>query len=462
MATATAPRENIRTSGSFDPRELPIEQITVGSNVRADVGDVTELAESIKQHGILQPLRVEAGVDPLYLLKLGHRRLAAAKLAGLTHVPVLVDHPALGTDRAVQQLVENLQRRDLNPLEEARAFRGLLNLDPKLTQAELAKRIGRSAPYVSNALRILELDSAVLELVDKGTLSASHAKAIASLPAEQQIKLAGDVKSYGWSAHQTEQAAERIRRDAEWETERHTKAAKRAKSALGWLQKKKVPQDAILFCASDLHPTLRAAGYRNLRDTYGPGSNHFRLKEVKACDCVAYETSYRDGAWEQTCASMKHRRAFLADEKAADAARRKEGLAALSIGRQQLAGQIVDRIASSENVHRLLLWSVLRESYNWSNYARALSKRLLGKELTASSDTDLLWKMVADLPDDGAVLAELGAALAAKVLPDLTTGYGEYEGRSHQAVRRMVVEWLDVDAQLIDGKKSAKAKKGGK
>lgn len=457
MATAAPPRAAPRGTSTSSYELIPVAHIIVGDNVRADVGDVDELKASIEQHGILQPLRVEPGDDGIYLLKIGHRRLAAAKLAGLLHVPAIIDSkPALGADRSIQQLVENVQRRDLNALEEAKALRGILDASKGMTQEQLADKVGRSRPAVTNLLRILDADDAVQAMVADGRLTAAHAKAIAGLPQKAQLELAKHAVEDGWSAHDVENQLRWEREQAERDAGYAEKAAKRAESTLGWLKKKKVPTSARLFVSREQHGPIRKAGWKDIHDSYGDG-RYFRRSEVKDCDCVAFECRY-DGTWDPVCVAMKHRRAFLADKAAADAAKRRDGLEVLAIGRAQVVAQIRDRIATSASVHRLLLWSVLREGYNHSDYARALGKRLLGKELTTTADTDLLWKMLVELPDEQ-VLAELGAAVADKVLPDLTGDYGEWRGKSHTAIRRMVVDWLSLDPQLIDGKKHAKAPK---
>lgn len=467
-ATATAPRGTSKKNGKQPEMataarpaalfDIPVADVLIRENVRTDVGDLEELAESIRQHGILQPIRVQESYrdQGKYELIYGQRRFRAAELVGLEKIPALVEGMpggALDVVRLpIQQLVENVQRRDLNALEEAKALRGILDASEGMTQDELAAKVGRSRPAVTNLLRILDADAAVQELVAQGRLSAAHAKAIAGLPIDDQLEIAKDAVEQGWSAHDTERQIQWKRDQAERDSKYTEQARRRAESTVGWLKKHDVPKDAVLFIGRDQHGTIRKAGWKNLKDQW---DRHSRASEVKDCDCVAFENRY-DGNWEPVCVSTKHRRAFTAEEKAKDLARRAEGLKALAEGRERVAAAVAEMDSPFE--HRLLLWSVLREGYNWSDYARELSKRLLGKELTISADTDLLWQMIADLPDDQ-VAGELGAAVAAKVLPDLTTQQAEWTGRSHQAVRRVIVQELGADAQLITGKKPAKGKK---
>lgn len=216
--TLTIPR------GMSELLTVPIAQVDVESNVRTDLGDLEELAASIKSEGLLQPIHVHrGGMRPDshgFTVDHGHRRLAACKLAGLTEIPVIVGPERVGVSRPIAQLVENLQRRDLGPLEEAEAFRAILTADPKLTQVVLAGRIGRSAPYVSNALRILELEPAVADRVRSGLLSGAHAKTLAGLKPAQQVEYLGVAMSS--SSHALE---DRIARDREWKQEQAAASA---------------------------------------------------------------------------------------------------------------------------------------------------------------------------------------------------------------------------------------------
>ena len=135
-----------------------------------------ELADSIEKHGILQPLLVRPMADGTYQLVAGERRWRAAKLAGLTEVPVVV-REMTEQEAAALALIENLQREDLNPMEEAQGFRSLMETY-KLTQEETAAAVGKSRPAVTNALRLLNLPDAVADMVSDGKLSAGHARAI--------------------------------------------------------------------------------------------------------------------------------------------------------------------------------------------------------------------------------------------------------------------------------------------
>ena len=160
------------------------------------------LADSIAEHGIIQPLSVRK-VGDYYQIIAGERRWRAARLAGLHEVPVCVLDI---DDRKTMELalVENLQREDLNPIEEAEGFRTLMN-EYGLTQEQAAARVGKSRPAVANSLRLLSLDAELTELVKNGSLSAGHARTLLSLPTEKQRKAAAQrVMALQLSVRQTE------------------------------------------------------------------------------------------------------------------------------------------------------------------------------------------------------------------------------------------------------------------
>lgn len=166
---------------------------------------LSELADSIRLHGVLQPLLVREGMDGFELIA-GERRLRAAELAGLSEVPVIV-HPSSGSrqeERLELALVENLQRTDLNAIEEARAMQRLLR-EFGLTQEAVAERLGKSRVAVANIVRLLGLPEQILKLVENGSISAGHARALLSLPSPaQQIAAAEMVMKHRWSVRQTE------------------------------------------------------------------------------------------------------------------------------------------------------------------------------------------------------------------------------------------------------------------
>lgn len=168
-----------------------------------DDQDLAELAASIREVGLLQPILVREVGHERYELVAGERRLRAAKLAGLARIPALVRSTA-DPDLLKEALIENIHRVDLNPLEEAAAYQQLLD-DFGVTQEELARRLGKSRPTLTNALRLLGLPPGVQRKVAAGVLSAGHAKALLALDRDEQEKLAERVIAEGLSVRSTEE-----------------------------------------------------------------------------------------------------------------------------------------------------------------------------------------------------------------------------------------------------------------
>lgn len=182
---------------------LDIEPNKEQARKQFDEAALSELADSIAQHGVLQPLLVRPILGGGYQLIAGERRWRASRIAGLTQVPVVIKELS-DDEAAVISLIENLQREDLNPVEEAFGFASLIK-DFNLTQEEAAKRVGKSRPVVANALRILKLPESVLDLVRENKLSAGHARAIAAVEDEKTVLLIAEtVVAKGLSVRATE------------------------------------------------------------------------------------------------------------------------------------------------------------------------------------------------------------------------------------------------------------------
>ena len=168
-----------------------------------DEEELQALADSIEIHGVIQPLTVRQMENGYYQIIAGERRWRAARLAGLNEVPVIVME---ADDKKVMELalIENLQRQDLNPVEEALGYQSLME-EYGLTQEDAAKRVGKSRPAVANALRLLSLSSEVLELLRKGDLTAGHARAILTLKSERkQMEAAKKIIALGMSVRAAE------------------------------------------------------------------------------------------------------------------------------------------------------------------------------------------------------------------------------------------------------------------
>lgn len=196
------------SSGSLS---LPISQVETCSSQprkRFDDESLQELADSISQHGIIQPLTVRKLSSGYYQIIAGERRWRAARLAGLQEVPVIVIE---ADDRKAAELamIENLQREDLNPMEEAAGFQSLIE-SYHMTQEEAAQRVGKSRSAVTNALRLLGLTPSVRKLVEEGKLSAGHARALVPLSPSLQESAANAIVSGGLSVRQTEALVKRL------------------------------------------------------------------------------------------------------------------------------------------------------------------------------------------------------------------------------------------------------------
>ena len=196
------------SSGSLS---LPISQVESYSGQprkHFDEESLQELADSITEHGIIQPLTVRKLSSGYYQIIAGERRWRAARLAGLQEVPVIVME---ADDRKAAELamIENLQREDLNPMEEAAGFQSLIETY-HMTQEEAAQRVGKSRSAVTNALRLLGLSPSVRKLVEENKLTAGHARALVPLSPSLQESAANAIIAGGLSVRQTEALVKRL------------------------------------------------------------------------------------------------------------------------------------------------------------------------------------------------------------------------------------------------------------
>ena len=173
-----------------------------------DPDELASLAESIRMHGIIQPLTVRKLPSGFYQIIAGERRWRAARIAGLSEVPAIVIE---ADDRKMTELslIENLQREDLDPIEEAEGYKTLMD-NYQLTQEEAAERVGKSRSAVANSLRLLGLCPEVREMLQNGVLSGGHARALLPLKADLQLEAAKAVAAQGLSVRQTEALAKRL------------------------------------------------------------------------------------------------------------------------------------------------------------------------------------------------------------------------------------------------------------
>ncbi|MFS9181674.1 ParB/RepB/Spo0J family partition protein [Streptococcus timonensis] len=162
---------------------------------------IKELAQSIKENGLIQPIIVRQSPVIGYEILAGERRYRASILAGLSEVPVIVKNLS-DQDMMLHSIIENLQREDLNPVEEAKSYQSLI--DKGFTHAEIAEKMGKSRPYITNLVRLLSLPDDILTEVENGRLSQAHARLLIQLSNQEQKKLLGRIQSEDLSVRQVE------------------------------------------------------------------------------------------------------------------------------------------------------------------------------------------------------------------------------------------------------------------
>lgn len=209
MGAPTSLLDNPETTGVT---MLPIAKVEANAaqpRKQFDGEALDDLADSISTHGILQPITVRRLQSGYYQIISGERRWRAARQAGLSEVPVLIIE---ADDRKVMELslIENLQREDLNPMEEAAGFQKLMQ-DFQLTQEECAQRVGKSRPAIANALRLMALPESIQAMVEEGRISAGHARALLAVnQPEKQQALAEKITEDDLSVRQTEQLVKKL------------------------------------------------------------------------------------------------------------------------------------------------------------------------------------------------------------------------------------------------------------
>lgn len=173
-----------------------------------DSAALSELADSISQHGVLQPLLLRPIVSGGYRIVAGERRWRAARMAGLSEVPAVV-REMTDTEEMLFALIENLQREDLTPLEEARGYRTLIETQG-FTQEEVSQTVGKSRPTVTNAMRLLNLPEDIQEMLEQGEITAGHARTLLSFKTPEDMRLGAQKAKQGASVRDLEAMAKRL------------------------------------------------------------------------------------------------------------------------------------------------------------------------------------------------------------------------------------------------------------
>lgn len=409
-ATPTKPGADSARNGDGPPaagwkpelRDIPVDAIDVGVNVRSAAAlDVQELATSIRAQGVISPIRVEeAGTPdgtPRYALVYGQRRLAAAKVAGLATIPALVDAKnRTGAGLLVAQLLENLQREDLNAVDTAKAYRTLL--DAGMSQRELGEQLGIAQPTIANTLRLLKAPDAIRERVAAGELTRSHAEAIAKLPDVEQEEVARRIVEHKLSTRDVEKEidlAEARRSHADRLRDEARQLADAAEEALA--KKKAATKEAARLQAYDqqLRDELAKRGWTMVDKTVG-------YQKPKGCDCPAWSISRNYMGGNQTSVTLTGACIVQAHvDAAAKAAVKEQSQRAAEYQAQQDAERAAERekeakamapvierlVADPELRGRVLLWSLAQSA--WGSTAEAFEEEV---------DTQSSWVSIAKMP----------------------------------------------------------------
>ncbi|CCX38251.1 parB-like protein [Clostridium sp. CAG:1013] len=228
------------TEGAVNVRIGEIEPNRDQPRKEFDSEALTELADSISQHGVLQPLLLRPMITGGYRIVAGERRWRAARMAGLTEVPAVI-REMTDTEEMLFALIENLQREDLTPLEEARGYRTLIEAQD-FTQEEVSQAVGKSRPAITNALRLLNLPEDIQEMLERGEITAGHARTLLSFKTEEGMRLGAKRAKEGASVRELEALAKRLneQKEAMAKTPRKNQYFEEAQLAVGEYLNRKV------------------------------------------------------------------------------------------------------------------------------------------------------------------------------------------------------------------------------
>ena len=419
--------------------QVPLELIDVDENVRRDVASLEELAASIAEHGVRQPISVRDTDGDRFAINFGQRRFLASKIAGKATIPAFVDNEARNAEQlAIHQLVENLAREDLPPLDRARAMRTVV--DAGMSQAELARQLGIGASTVTNDLGLLDAPEEVQQLVADGSLTPAHAKAMKGLAPASQVEVARYVVQHRLSAHATEEEVQRLKKQAEQEKERRSQDAKESAArreqivaSIATFPAKKVGKgDPIVVSvdhmqaaqAGHLVELIKKAGYENVRVAKQWGE--VQTRPAGLCDCTTWKASehttygrydYKTGlttgskysvSITKGCIVRKHQQA---KEAAAEAKRReKEQLAervqqhvrktAFAVAIPPTSADTPLLIGIPRILAEAILWDVLSYNLPWWSEAHGGKPNAPWTPLHALSDAELAKELAIKVASD--------------------------------------------------------------
>lgn len=410
-----------------------------------------ELAGSIRRHGMLQPVIVRANparsAGHWYTVIAGERRLRAAKRAGLDKVPALVRW-ADDKTAFIEALVENVVREDLSPLEEATAFKVILGADSAMSQEKLAALVQRSQSYVSNKLRLLEVEPELQADLVSGKVSEAHLKSLLTLAAEERKSLLEAAKREHWPSRRLEAEVARVRQRVRQKDEVAEQQAKKREAALA-VMKRAVGRGQVVYAVAAAKGT---AGYFSKGElpkgvravesaTDVPVERQLRFAQCQRCPAVAKEVGgvkISRGILvgygfevQAACGNVEHFAALGKAEREGVAAERRDAVNAVERGRK-----VIEKVLRNGALRPLGLRAVLYTAYTvGSTYgllgpsAQALVRRA-GLQVRDDRPWAALWEATQKLSDE-----EVAEELAAFVSREVVRGGDDWVGTRHKEAR---------------------------
>jgi ParB/RepB/Spo0J family partition protein len=441
--------------------KLPLTKIEHGNNPRVvvDAEQNRELAESVKQHGVLQPIRIRRIDSDRYQIIAGHRRYEAAKTAGLVEIPIIIAEAVDEQTAYIQSLVENLQRKDLDPIDEAKAFKALLETTGD-TQTQLGKRIGRSQSQISNSIALLNLKPEVQRELSAGNLTVGHAKVLAYMPPEKQAELARQAVDRKLTVRDVEAISAQQKAAESTERQRREQASADAKAILELLSAANAPgKDIVIALYSEaLVSAVRDAGWTNARVVNWKTDTTYPTYE---CECQAFWLpGGQTISLRKMCVNKTHERSVKA--KAVAAAKVAERDAENLLDRTRRAAvnglKAKDADVVTEDGIRIGLYGALMREDQFGNNAErsraAFVKRHGGTWPDYSSGGEgslAVWEAVEGL-NSSDLVDEYLMAVVNFVMPNVYTS-SQFANREHFAVRQWAADRLGLDKSIVWGGK---------
>ena len=450
-------------------RFIPTSQIVEGANARSerDPERQKELNASVKVYGILQPVRVRPLDDGTYQLVAGSRRFIAAKANRLEEVPAVVAS-ATDQDAYVQGLVENVQREDLDPIDEARGFQQILSTargdGKKMTQAQLAVTIGKSQPYISNAMRLLNLPDEVLQKVQSGDMTVGAAKAIVSLPKESQARVAKAAVKGKYTTQQVESEARSERARDERATEDKKRESKAIDALAAAIREgsngKALPEDATVLVYSERY--AKALNNRKLKVTLFDHQKH-QIKNGRInCRCkglLLEVQPYKEPMateWSKVCLVRDHVEKAMAEERAKAEAEAKVQIDSVNEARTKMFAVLEADPELRERYNLYTLYSQPFADYQGPNRVplKSFRERWDVPERVAAEGqfpamTDI-WATILGMPIEK-VRYELIAHGIQSHVPNVYADRARHDNLRHAELRQWWVDNHGVDQSIVWG-----------